>query len=199
MDRLAASLTPPRLLGQVGYDGSSRCGGAWSRSAAGKVMSIISSHQSVCFAAVLLATGVFADEMTSSTASELQILRVSVQTPNPCWTINIKAVYSTGQELLVVSKLAPPAAEKTCIEMVGQVEDEVSLEVPPYRVKHLILGRTWDTRRDSSGWGPEADYVYLRSEAELARMLKGAQPVLQAGTHAKGGRNEADQQTTLSR
>lgn len=162
-------------------------------------MGIIASYQSVCAAAVLLAAGAVADELTSSTASEPQTLRVSVQTPNPCWTIKIKKVYRTANELLVVSRLAPPAARETCIQMVGQVEDEVSLKAPPYRVKHLILGRTWDTRRDSSGWGPEADYVYLRSDAELARMLKGAQPVPGAGAQAKGARNGAHQQTTLSR
>jgi hypothetical protein len=160
---------------------------------------MISPHQRLCFLALLLAAVALAEETRLPTGSELQTLRVSVQTPNPCWTIQIKGVYSTKQELLVVSKLAPPAAEGTCIQMVGQVEDEISLKAPPYRIKHLILGRSWDTRRDSSGWGPEADYVYLRSDAELARMLKGALPVPKTAKHATDGRADADQRTTLSR
>ena len=162
-------------------------------------MRMISAHQRVCFAGVLLVTACFADEVSTPAVSEYQMLRVSVQTPNPCWTIEIKDVYSTNEELLVVSRLAPPVAEETCVQMVGQVEDEVSLKAPPYRVKHLILGRSWDTRRDASGWGPEADYVYLRSNAELSQMLKGARPVRETHRDATGGHAGADQQTTLSR
>ncbi|MFZ0257567.1 MAG: hypothetical protein WAN46_18430 [Gammaproteobacteria bacterium] len=160
---------------------------------------MISSHQRVFFTTALLAAGAVADEMTASTGSELQTLRVSVQTPSPCWAIEIEAVYSTDQELLVVSKLAPPASEETCIQMVGQAEDEISLTAPLYRIKHLILGRTWDTRRDSSGWGPEAEYVYLKSNEELSPMLKNARRMPETGEEARDGHAEVDQPMTLSR
>lgn len=162
-------------------------------------MSMSSFYQQVGIAAMLLTASAAADDMTTSVGSEFQTLRVSVQAPNPCWTIEIKTVYSTDEELLVVSELMPPAQEQNCIQIVGQVEDEVSLQAPTYRVKHFILGRSWDTRRDSSGWGPEADYVYLRNDEELSRMLKGARPMLQVGEHAKDEDTGAGQQTTLAR
>lgn len=160
---------------------------------------MISSHQRIFFATVLLACGAVADEMTVSTESEFQTLRVSVQTPSPCWAIEIEAVYSTDQELLVVSKLAPPSAEESCIQMVGQAEDEISLKAPLSRVKHLILGRTWDTRRDSSGWGPEADYVYPKSNEELSSMLTDARRMPETGEKARDGHAEVAQPTMLSR
>lgn len=160
---------------------------------------MILSHQGVWLAWALLAANVSAAELSSATGSELQTLRVSVQTPNPCWTIKIDKVYSTDHELLVVSRLAPPVAGESCIQMVAQVEDEVSVEAPPRRVKHLILGRTWDARQDSSGWGPEADYVYLHSDGELSRMLKGAQPMFARHAQAADGPEEAAPQSVPQR
>jgi len=160
---------------------------------------MIASYQRVCIALVLLTSNAFADDMADSMGNEFQTLRVSVQTPNPCWSIRIRGVYSTDEELLVVSKLAPPAAEEACIEMVGQAEDEVSLTAPLYRVKHLILGRSWDTRRDSSGWGPEADYVYIKSDKELSRLLKSARRMPETGANTRDGHAEINQPTTLAR
>lgn len=161
-------------------------------------MGISASYRTIYLAAVLLVASAFGDEVLISAEEEFQTLRVSVQTPNPCWTIKINGVYSTDDELLVVSKLAPPATEEICIQMVGQVEDEISLTAPPCRITHLILGRTWDERRDSSGWGPEADYVYLKSDAELSRMLKSARPMPEADRNATDDRAEVERQTTLS-
>lgn len=166
---------------------------------------MISLNSRICLAGLLLAVGAVADDVTtpSEDESERQTVRVSVQAPNPCWTITIESVYSTDQALLVVSQLAPPPGGQNCVQMVGQIEDEVSLVAPPYRVKHLILGRTWDTLRDASGWGPEADYVYLKGDQELSRLLEGARPLaveaMGEGTAEEGeGSGEPSLETMLS-
>ena len=124
----------------------------------------------------MLGASAIGDEV-HSVASEVQTVRVSLQTPNPCWEIRIASVYATDQELLVVSELQPPGANEACIQTVGQAEDEVSLQAPAVRVKHLVLGRTWDARRHSSGWGPDADYLYPKNEQELAQLLKNARRI----------------------
>jgi hypothetical protein len=107
--------------------------------------------------------------------TQQQVLRVSVQTPNPCWDIEITAVYALRQELLVVSELQEPAQGEACIQVVGQAEDEIALEIPPLRVKHVIIGRTWDQQKDAAGWGPAVHYVYLTSKKELEGMIVDAQ------------------------
>lgn len=107
--------------------------------------------------------------------AQQQVLRVSVQTPNPCWEIEITAVYALAQELLVVSELHRPEEGEVCIEVMAHAEDEITVETPPLRVKHLIIGRTWDRQKDAWGWGPAARYVYLSSKKELEGIIADAQ------------------------
>lgn len=102
-------------------------------------------------------------------------LRVSVQAPNPCWSIGIESVYRHEGELLVVSRLHAPEPGQMCAQVISTVSHRVTLPLPDDPVTYLVLGRQWS-------WGDlPPGYELLPDREALAQRLEGAELLHRVG------------------
>jgi hypothetical protein len=92
-------------------------------------------------------------------------ITVSLTVPDAAWRISIEAVYRSGQELWVVSRVRRTPG--MAAQVISSVSDRVTLDVPDLPVKHFVLGKTWR-------WENKETVTFIDDEKTLNQKLKNA-------------------------
>lgn len=100
----------------------------------------------------------------------LRTVSVSIKTPNPCWRIQLIEIYRVDKTLFAVSKLYPPSGDMACAQVIASARDQVTLQLPAFPVRHLVLGQTWNWGQDR-GYETVVDRVALKQRLANAELL----------------------------
>lgn len=120
--------------------------------------------------AVLLATVTLAAcaDANQDPPLESRELVITVATPNPCWSVELREVYRRADTLLVVSRMIPPPPGMACAQVIATATARASAELPDLPVQYLLLGKSW-------GWGEDAGFEAISDQASLKQRLGGAE------------------------
>lgn len=134
---------------------------------------------------LLVLLGCSAGHTVATQETTLRTIRVDVVAPNPCWGIKIREVYLASDAIWVVSKLKPPQKGTVCIQIIGDVQDQIQLGLPNLPVWHFVLGRTWSRELGGVQQEPGPVYVYPSSRDEIEGMLKRAKRIFPKKTRKR--------------
>lgn len=102
---------------------------------------------------------------TPKPSDDLNEISVSVTVPDAAWTVRIQEVYVAGDELWVLSKVS--RSQRLSPQVISTVTDTVPLSVPNLKIKHFIVGKTWD-------WTSEDPHTFIAKSEDFFTMLPGS-------------------------
>ncbi|MGF1582289.1 MAG: hypothetical protein ACFCD0_23440 [Gemmataceae bacterium] len=106
--------------------------------------------------------GVFADE------PKLQKISITLTVPSSAESIRIAKVYQTKNELWVLSKVQRRGGFG--LTVISKTQDSVKVKAPKLPVKHFVLGKTWNWKKEK--------YTYLKKEAQFQKLVEKAKAKL---------------------
>lgn len=103
---------------------------------------------------------------TPKPSDTLNEISVSVIVPDSAWNVRIQEVYVAGDELWVLSKVSR-SQRAVGAQVISTISDAVPLSVPKLKLKHFIVGKTWD-------WDSEDPHTFLQKPEDFFNMLPGS-------------------------
>jgi hypothetical protein len=106
-----------------------------------------------------------------------QTIKISVQVPDSAWNLNIREIYQTSENLVVIAYVERPP-DVMGAQAITTLTDEVTVPAltPELPVKIYILGKTW-------GWENEEPYLFIRNRSEIAESLDDALKIYSQSEH----------------
>ena len=106
-----------------------------------------------------------------------QTIKISVQVPDSAWNLNIREIYQTSENLVVIAYVERPP-DVMGAQAITTLTDEATVPAltPELPVKIYILGKTW-------GWENEEPYLFIRNRSEIAESLDDALKIYSQSEH----------------
>lgn len=96
-------------------------------------------------------------------------ITISLEAPNPCYSIRIKSIYTTLDETFVLAVIKPDSAD-ACIQIIAAISDTVKVNNAAEKVTFYIIGKTWD-------WGNKDNFVLIDNENIFLKAVEGAEKI----------------------
>lgn len=116
-----------------------------------------SSNLVLCMAVVAMPLA------AQDTTKKKRAIQVTLTVPSSAEKIQIQEVYQTNKELWVLSQVKGGGIG---LAVISTTKDQVSVAAPNLPVKHFVLGKRWNWKKE--------DYTYLKSRAQFDKMVKAA-------------------------
>ena len=86
---------------------------------------------------------------------------VRLDSPDSAWRINIKEVYKTDKDIVVISELSRDP-QAVASQIISTVSDTIEIDQSHahYNVQNYVIGKTWD-------WGDTGEYKFINSTEQI--------------------------------
>ena len=107
----------------------------------------------------ILCSSVFAQETE-------KLITVSLDAPNPGYSIKIQAVFQNHQSTFIHAHIIPPDPGMNYAAVITNIKDSVRIPKETDVVKIYITGKNWN-------WSDQNDYIYVEDNQEFEEITKG--------------------------
>ena len=95
-----------------------------------------------------------------------KIITVSLNAPNPGYSIQIQSVYQKHQCTIIHAHIIQPDPDMNYAAVITNIKDSVRIPKETDNVKMYITGKNWN-------WSDQNDYIFVEDKKELDEITKG--------------------------
>ena len=94
-------------------------------------------------------------------------ITVSLNAPNPGYSIKILSVYQNSQNTFIHAHIIQPDPEMNYAAVITNIQDSVRIPEETDIVKIYITGKDWN-------WSDQNDYIFVEDKQEFEKITKGS-------------------------
>lgn len=106
--------------------------------------------------------------LEATNAVSAQTSSLSIETPNPSWSLAPVSAFQVGNEIWCLYQLT--AKEGMFAQVISQANAEMKFSAPELPIKNFVLGKTWS-------WKSDPNVIFIDSMNDLGDQFTDAKPI----------------------